>query len=105
MASIYSNNKIITENVIFSIDNPDQDGRTALMYAKLPEVIRILTGTGANVNAQDNEGSTALHIAISDARDHEGQLIINELIYRGANPNIVNKDGETSKMLVQKRLI
>ncbi|MDQ0462374.1 ankyrin repeat protein [Caulobacter ginsengisoli] len=39
----------------------DEDGGTALHRADYPEVVRLLIAAGANVNARDNEGSAPLH--------------------------------------------
>jgi ankyrin repeat protein len=71
-------------------------------------VMRALVNRGAVPNAQDNEGNTALHLAVSPPN---GILyikcpsleLLEELVKLGVDVNIRNKKGETVLDLVQKR--
>jgi ankyrin repeat protein len=42
------------------VNAKDQEGRTALMYASKGEVAKILIEAGAELNAKDQKGETAL---------------------------------------------
>ena len=57
------------------------------------ELVNVLIDNGANINAQDKDGNTALHLAIS-----KGYLkIVSSLISHNADPNIKEtKRGESS---------
>lgn len=57
------------------------------------DVIRELTGAGIDVNAQDWNGDTALHLAASRYNDAGVCLL---LLTHGANPNLRNERGETA---------
>ena len=80
-----------------NLDARDGFGRTALFVVgedryredvNMLECMELLIAAGVNVNAQDEEGKTALH-RTSDAAQAE------ILLKHGANPNIRDKDGET----------
>ena len=98
--------------VIFSLlARPDIDvnqqtsgGNTALIHASaknetesrdlknLKKAISILFAKGANINAQNEEGDTALHKAVL-----AGNMgIISLLLENGANPTIENVSGDTA---------
>jgi ankyrin repeat protein len=76
----------------------DWAGRTALFiigddrYADrdvdMPMCLQLLLSAGIDVNAQDDEGKTALHGA------HDAQ-VAETLLTHGANPNLRDKEGET----------
>ncbi len=74
----------------------DQDGMTLLMNAVLeektdPEVVRVLLERGADVNAKDRDGWTALHFA---ARDQK-KTIVPLLLAAGAEVDPVESFGNT----------
>ncbi|KAG8174678.1 hypothetical protein JTE90_027148 [Oedothorax gibbosus] len=54
-----------------------------LHYAVDAKTVRLLVEKGANVNAKDIEGYTALHLAVTEKRLE----IVRELIKSGANVN------------------
>lgn len=56
-----------------------------------PEILELLVKRGADVNAKDNDGQTALHLAVS--LDHKDMARL--LLAHGANPHAVDKKGET----------
>jgi len=81
---------------------PSADGVTALMEAISPgdyetphegldriEVVRILLGAGANVNARDTKGNTPLLLC------HRNVKLAELLLQAGADPNVRNNDGDT----------
>lgn len=77
------------------IDNlRDKDGNTLLMMAakkgKVP-FMRFLIKNGANVDAFNNRGDTALHLTACEAFT----IAAAYLLTQGANPNICNHKGQT----------
>lgn len=78
------------------IDNKDSNGRTALMYASsgdFSETVDLLVKRGAEVNVQGTlEGFTPLMTAAA-----EGLVeVVRVLLAAGANPDLVDKDGDTA---------
>jgi ankyrin repeat protein len=84
------------------LSQPETDGRTALMEAvdrgdyEIPregldrtEVVRILLAAGADVNARDTKGNTALLLC------HRNIKLAELLLQAGAHPNVRNSDSET----------
>ncbi|WP_264706617.1 MULTISPECIES: ankyrin repeat domain-containing protein [unclassified Wolbachia] len=57
--------------------------RIALHYAVDAKTVKLLVEKGANVNAKDVEGYTALHLAVTEKRLE----IVRELIKSGGNVN------------------
>ncbi|MFP3023196.1 MAG: ankyrin repeat domain-containing protein, partial [Wolbachia sp.] len=57
--------------------------RTALHYAVEAKTVKLLVEKGANVNAADVEGYTALHLAVTEKHLET----VRELIKSGANVN------------------
>jgi uncharacterized protein len=63
MAAAYAGDVAWTDELIrrgLPIDQPDEDGQTALMYsanAGHADVIRLLLANGADINATDRQGS------------------------------------------------
>ncbi|SFJ75113.1 ankyrin repeat domain-containing protein [Thermoflavimicrobium dichotomicum] len=76
------------------IDGRADWGKTPLMVHTLhnrQEMIQYLIQQGADLNAQDEDGNTALHYAISKRAKQIAEI----LLKAGANPNIQNEKGET----------
>lgn len=83
--------------------NPDPDvsdlggcfGQTPLQLAgTMKDVLRLLEA-GADVNAQDDYGRTALHVHAAPSNPSEDSIgIIDRLLGAGADPNILNDQGE-----------
>lgn len=80
-----------------SIEEPGYYGRTPFMIAALAnniEKMNLLLNKGANINATDKEGKTALHIA-----SFTNPKLIKQLIDAGADLNLKDKDGNTAMHL------
>jgi ankyrin repeat protein len=81
------------------------DGTTPLMAAigrnqsTALEAVRVLLDAGADVNAADETGNTALHRAASSGFDPIVQLLAD----RGAKVDIKNKQGQTPLMMTRLR--
>ncbi|WP_143688957.1 ankyrin repeat domain-containing protein [Wolbachia endosymbiont of Laodelphax striatellus] len=76
-------NKSAKELLENSYKNIYARDRTALHYAVDAKIVRLLVEKGANVNAADVEGHTALHLAVTEKRLE----IVRELIKSGAEVN------------------
>ena len=73
---------------------PTTDGRTCLMIAaqESKEICQILIDNGAEVNAQDSSGYTALHWAITF--NNHPDIVVQFLLDHGSDPYVTNKDGD-----------
>jgi len=81
-----------------NVKNRDsQLGATALNYADDPATIRALVKRGANIDAQDNAGFTAL---MTNARAGETEAV-RTLLTLHAHVNLKNKQGETALSLAR----
>ena len=61
-----------------------------------PEIVRILTAAGANINQKDDNGLTPLMIAAQ----HGDLDMVTLLLARGADPNLRSYDGKSARDLV-----
>eukprot|EP00055_Hartaetosiga_balthica_P009599 m.38586 g.38586 ORF g.38586 m.38586 type:complete len:676 (-) comp6810_c0_seq2:15-2042(-) len=87
----------LTTTASVNIDQRDSTGCTPLIVATLSgslHVVKCLIAYGANVDAQDTEGNTALHLASWHERANSTD-IINTLLFNNAQPNISNNKGIT----------
>ncbi|EGD81155.1 hypothetical protein PTSG_11195 [Salpingoeca rosetta] len=79
------------------IDLRDDTGSTPLILAALGgnvEAASCLIAYGANVDAQDTDGNTALHMAAWQEREHSVD-VMELLLKNGADPNIANAENRT----------
>lgn len=75
--------KELLESSFKNIYERDENGRTVLHYAVDAKTVRLLIEKGANVNAADVEGYTALHLAVTE----KYLETVRELIKSGGNVN------------------
>ncbi|KAJ8599586.1 hypothetical protein CTAYLR_004698 [Chrysophaeum taylorii] len=76
------------------LETIDDQGNTLLVLAAQQndaKVVKFLLRRGANINAQNYRGNSALHFCFGYNFDDLG----NYLISKGANPNLLNQDGHT----------
>ena len=76
-------------------DHPGSDGLTPLMRIHGVEWVAYLIGKGADVNARDPRGRTALHHAVMN-RDAVGLAYAQELLKFGANVNARDSHDRTA---------
>ena len=87
----------MADTVLFTSDNPTEDLLTAVRTQDTTlERITALIKAGADLNAKDYSGRTALMIAVSDNPNHE---IIKALLDAKADVNAKNDNGKTALML------
>lgn len=68
-------------------------------YAISKGFIEKLVAKGANVNAMDKDGKTALHYAILPSSSYFKAIdVVKQLVYKGADVNAADKDGKTPLM-------
>ena len=73
---------------------PGSGGKTALMEANSPAKIKLLVARGAQLNAKDEEGETALMHAV-DRGDVE---VVDALLQAGADASVQDAAGATALM-------
>lgn len=93
--------------IVGEVDQRDVEGRTPLMRARgfgsvfKPDcAVEAFVGSGADVNARDNSGDTALHIAIRENRPTTAEA----LIRFGADINAPGHEGTLPIEIVEERL-
>lgn len=77
----------------------NEDLLKATERGDLPAVKRLLVQEGAQVNAKNKDGDTALILAVR--RGYRGT--VQELLAKGAEVNVKNKDGHTALMFAAWR--
>ena len=70
----------------------DEGGLTALMRARSPRMVKLLLAHGAKVNLQTKDGSTALMYSAGSFQTEE----LNNLLAAGADVNARDNDGKTA---------
>ena len=82
-------------------DVVDPAGWTALIHATYfgarPEVLSLLVQKGANVNAQNDRGVTALYLAAASGREDT----VRQLLTLGADPTLATRSGYTPLRVAQ----
>ncbi|MGL5704870.1 MAG: ankyrin repeat domain-containing protein [Tannerellaceae bacterium] len=77
-----------------SIECEDYNGRTPIIFASgndTEEIVLLLSQRGAAINHKDKFGNTALHYAFENGLTR----IASRLIELGANPELLNNEGQT----------
>lgn len=80
------------------VDTSDSNGNTLQMLAArngVTQVVQLLASRGANVNAKDKMGMTALHLAVAN---HGRASTVSDLLRLGAEVNSSSSDGTTPLM-------
>lgn len=87
-------------------------GRTVLFYVMNSEVLKKMLNSGGDVSIKDNNGQTALHLAMSlydnyDNNLHDVDLVIEQLIEKGGNLLSEDNEGITplQMFLCRKKLV
>nr|WP_253308811.1 ankyrin repeat domain-containing protein [Rickettsia endosymbiont of Ceutorhynchus assimilis] len=83
MIKLGKKEKSLLESSFKNIYERDEKGRTALHYAIDAKTVRLLIEKGADVNAKDVGGYTALHLAVAE----KCLETVRELIKSGADVN------------------
>ena len=80
----------------------DRNGRSVLSVVSLSiekgheQILLDILRAGANVNSQDNNGDSALHLLLSENRSPHVEELFNILLQWGADPALTNKQGKTA---------
>ena len=77
---------------VFRRDEFGAHGDGMIVWLGATKIIEQLISAGIDVNAQNNDGETALMLAIKAGNAHFAET----LLAKGANPNIKNKAGKTA---------
>lgn len=99
-AAMDDNSYLITylrDKAKFKIDDEDSNGNTPLHYAcyHSSEYASFwLMGFGHNVNCQNKNGDTPMHMLIKSKKDMYSTKTVRELIFKGANRSIKNMQGK-----------
>ena len=83
------------------VDAVNAKGETPLIIAvkrNIPDTVKLLLASRASIDIKDNEGNTALVYAKVVEVEPES-VIFNALISAGANPNLVNDNGDNLLMI------
>lgn len=100
-AAYDDNNFVLTylvEKAALNIDELDQKGNTPLHYAcdhKAEYSPQWLFAFGAVINALNEDGNTPLHLLVKNSHKLDSPKLVREMIFKGADRDIRNKDGKT----------
>jgi len=89
--------ELIQKGDVAGIEAPDTRGKTPLQYAAFMghnDCLNTLVGAGADVNAQNPNGSTALHFAAMSMMPGAALSGFSKLAEAGCDPNITNVAGK-----------
>lgn len=75
------------------VEIQNEDGVTPLHLAAFTKTALILLEHGADINQKDNRGNTPLHAAVIAGEEH--REMIKFLIDNGADASIINHEGKT----------
>ena len=82
------------------VDGRKESGVVALMYARSTDVAELLISAGAEVDAADERGATALHHAVYWGKGD----VVKSLLKAGADPLRKTKDGKSVLDIVRSRI-
>ncbi len=84
-------------------ESRNQQGQTvvqvAFAYDRYDVVCYLLSDQKVNVNAQDNDGATLLHMAVEDGDTVNMRTMMEYFLCSGINPELSDINGKTAEML------
>ncbi|XP_014223285.1 ankyrin-1-like [Trichogramma pretiosum] len=85
---------------LHEINDKDHDNYTECLTERFFKIVEdVQKSVQVNVNAQDKDRDTPLHLALRDGKKEEAKFLLS----KGANPNLVNATGKTAMFIVCNR--
>lgn len=81
----------------------DVEEATLRIAEAMIETMQKLVAAGADVNAQDAEGNTALHLLAQSIPDAAAAAVRGALLNMGADPTLTNAAGKTPRCIAQEQ--
>lgn len=78
-------------------------GMTALHIAQYASIVEVLVRHGADVNARAQNGWTPLHVQAQEGEDTGALEVMEALLNAGADPNSIDEDGNSPMSFARER--